>query len=245
MSPTKLKLHFISLDDSFIVSAKKWITQSTQMICEKIDVSLLPREGRAFISPANSFGFMDGGIDNVLRNMFPGCEPKIKSRIRELNQRTNLGRPYLRIGSAHWLGVSTNTVLVSAPTMFLPHDVSKTDNAYWAMMAILMISERIPASYGIHTLVIPSLCCGWGGMRGEVSIRQMVDAYDDWCDRVVPKIFKDVTEPTQGWLLLESRDLEQPDNYDNREILETNMNTNTNQKTDKSAFEYKHIKVTL
>jgi O-acetyl-ADP-ribose deacetylase (regulator of RNase III) len=39
----------------------------------------------AFVSPANSIGFMDGGIDYVYsRDMFVGVEKAVKGKIREI-----------------------------------------------------------------------------------------------------------------------------------------------------------------
>ena len=69
------------------------------------------RKGAAFVSPANSLGFMDGGVDYTLsREMFPGCEKEVKKKIWELaaqdpegGHKTLLGRPYLRVGSALWV----------------------------------------------------------------------------------------------------------------------------------------------
>ena len=38
---------------------------------------------QAIVSPANSFGFMNGGIDAVYMHMFPGIEARTQKRIKE------------------------------------------------------------------------------------------------------------------------------------------------------------------
>jgi hypothetical protein len=57
-----------------------------------------------FVSPANSLGYMDGGIDKAYMGMFNEIERKVKNGIKKLipkvNNVTKLGRPYLPIGSA-------------------------------------------------------------------------------------------------------------------------------------------------
>ena len=182
-------------------------------ICRVTDIQAVPREHTAFVSPANSLGFMDGGIDKPLRDMFPGCETRLKAAIRQLGHTTALGRAYLRVGSAYWQQVGPTTVLISAPTMFLPHDVSATQNAYWAAQAVFMASLELPPT--IQRLVVPTLCCGWGRMSAEESARQMRRAYDDFLRGVRPPR---ETSAVPGIVLLPSRDAEQPENYDTREI---------------------------
>lgn len=181
--------------------------------CRVVDITAVPQEHAAFVSPANSLGFMDGGIDRPLRDMFPGCESRLKAAIRQLGHTTALGRHYLRVGSAYWQLVGPSTVLISAPTMFLPHDVSTTQNAYWAFHAVLAASLELPPT--IQRLVVPTLCCGWGRMSAEESARQMRHAYDDFLRGVRPPR---EAASVAGMVLLPSRDAEQPDNYDNREI---------------------------
>jgi O-acetyl-ADP-ribose deacetylase (regulator of RNase III) len=182
----------------------------------KSDVARLETNGTAFVSPANSLGFMDGGIDAAYRRMFPGCEPIVKSAIAKIGQRTNLGRAYLRVGSVFWQQVkSGGTYLVTAPTMFLPHNVSQTQNAYWAMRAILMAYDRIRfGSPQTTRLVVPSLCCGWGGMKPADSVAQIARAIADHeRDGSLP-----IDVEGLNYFLLPSRDHEQPSNFDNREI---------------------------
>ncbi len=178
-------------------------------ICEVADVRTLNRNGVAFVSPANSLGFMDGGIDAEYSAMFPGVQRSVQAAIRVLGNKTALGRYYMSVGSALWVSVSPHTVLISAPTMFLPHDVSTTQNAYWAMMAILMISRQLPDV--VTELVIPSLCCGWGRMPVATSVAQMRAALLDFDTgrTPVPIANRGVT-----YMLLPSRD--ESDNNDNR-----------------------------
>jgi O-acetyl-ADP-ribose deacetylase (regulator of RNase III) len=217
-----MKLHFVSLDEEFIEHVKDLFGEKATYTLG--DIRSIPVRGCAFVSPANSLGVMDGGIDLVLsRQMFLGCEPKVKEMIAVLGQKSQLGRPYLRVGSALWFHLSSKepegpqTVLISAPTMFLPHDVSDTQNARWAMEAILTAGKKIEeATNGvIHTLVITSLCCGVGRMEPEqcaIQLRAALRRFE------MSEIEPEVEDLGPHYVMLPSRDQLQPANFDNREI---------------------------
>ena len=209
-----MKLHFCSLN-------KEWCDLIGELFKDAIvtcgDVAEIPRENTVFVSPANCLGFMDGGIDMVYsRKMFPGCEKQVRDRIRSLGFKTGLGRYYFRIGSAFIVPVAETTGLICAPTMFLPHDVSATQNAYRSFLAALLVAKKA-GDFG--TLVVTSHCCGYGKMSITESANQMKRAYNDFVEG-----FHDTdTSPDDPYLvLMPSYDAEQPANFDNREIHEIN-----------------------
>ena len=76
----------------------------------------------ALVSPANSFGFMNGGIDKKYMNMFMNIEQKIQNRIKDFGMKSTSDRSYIPIGSA--ITVPTHNskcaYVICAPTMFLP-----------------------------------------------------------------------------------------------------------------------------
>lgn len=197
---------------------------------QKGDIRDVPRDGAAFVSPANSLGHMDGGIDLIFsREMFPGCEALVKSRIRDLHETTLLGRPYLRVGSAVWNMVRENTALtegctqpkgcalITAPTMFLPHPIPHTRNVYWAMQAALLAMKKIESatSGDIDTLVVTSMGCGVGCMDPEESALQIRDAWREYELETLPA---EIENKGPHIVFLQSHDDAQPSNYDNREI---------------------------
>ena len=210
------RLHLVSLDRAFIASAADLFGKRATYSCS--DIASVEREGAMFVSPANSLGFMDGGIDMVLsRTMFPGCEKRLKALIAALGHKTAPGRPYLRVGSAAWFMVGPRTGFIAAPTMFLPHDVADTQNAYWAFLATLVAARRAVQTSGgaLHTLVCTSLCCGVGRMDPEQAAIQMRRAWDDFHAGRIPE---ETEQVGPEYVLLPDRDDEQPSNYDNREI---------------------------
>lgn len=129
----------------------------------------------AIVSPANSFGFMDGGLDYELSERFGwDLEKKLQQCIRELPEGE------LLVGQAILLETGDNAVpfLISAPTMRVPtnFNIDTSVNAYLAMKAILI---KAKSENRISTVAIPGLCTGVGRMQPMIAARQMFQAYKE------------------------------------------------------------------
>lgn len=150
-------------------------------IAANTSVAAIPKcPGTAFVSPANSLGFMDGGVDLEYMRMFPGIQERVQAAIRDHGQTTFLGRAFLPIGSALVIptsGKNEETFLVCAPTMFLPCDVSCTHNAYHATYA----ATRACLEHGgvVSHLVIPGMATGIGRIPSTEAASQMWNAVLD------------------------------------------------------------------
>ena len=132
----------------------------------------------AFVSPANSFGYMNSGIDEVYsEDMFPMVEKRVKASFKIHGQKSLHGRKFLPIGKAVIVCADDESKcqLIAAPTMWLPQNVSQTQNAYSAMYAALTCAH----DNGIVRLVVPGLCTGYGMMSYKVAVEQMYAAFLD------------------------------------------------------------------
>ena len=164
-----------------------------------------------FVSPANSLGYMDGGIDKAYMGMFKDIQPKVQGSIKKLipeyNNVTKLGRPYLPIGSAIKVPVEDSNYLISAPTMLQPQPVQNTKNAYWATRAALKVWS------GTGTIFVPLMCCGYGKMDPQEATRQMKQAYDEY-------VLDSKKSPNSviDYYLEEPNMDEQPNYYENTEF---------------------------
>ena len=132
---------------------------------------ILNERADAIVSPANSFGFMDGGFDYMLSEFFSW---DIGKKVRQAIN-TDYGGELL-VGQA--LSVETNhkqfPYLISAPTMRAPYDVNNSINAYCAMRAVLL--EAIEKQY--ESVAIVGLCTNIGKMTCPKSALQMYKAYE-------------------------------------------------------------------
>ena len=129
----------------------------------------------AIVSPANSFGFMDGGVDYAI-SLRLGWELQfeLQKRIKALPEGE------LLVGKAMVLETGDELIpyLISAPTMRVPmnFNIATSINAYLAMKATLIEAIAHP---GIEYVAIPGFCTGVGRMNPEIAARQMYQAFKE------------------------------------------------------------------
>jgi len=143
---------------------------------EIIDGDILVQEGDAIVSPANSFGYMDGGLDLKLSQHF-GWD--LESKVRNILEQEYFGE--LPVGNAIVVKTGNEKVpfLISAPTMRVPSNVSKTVNAYLAFKAILQacLKHNKLSKSKINTVLCPGLGTGEGKLSADNCAMQMYKAY--------------------------------------------------------------------
>lgn len=133
---------------------------------EVIEGDYFGREADAIVSPANSFGIMDGGLDLAIRD---ALGVQIQGRVQRAIVERHHGE--LPVGCAEL--VPTDDArwpqLVVAPTMRVPERVAQTLNAYLAFRAVLLVCERA----AIGSVVCCGLATGIGQMEGQRCATQM------------------------------------------------------------------------
>ena len=129
----------------------------------------------AIVSPANSFGFMDGGVDYAI-SMRLGWDLQfeLQKQIKETAESE------LLVGRAMVIETSDEIIpyLISAPTMRVPmnFNISTSVNAYLAMKATLIEARKHP---NIEYVAIPGFCTGVGNMAPQIAARQMFQAFKE------------------------------------------------------------------
>ena len=134
-------------------------------------------EADAIVSPANSFGFMDGGIDLVYSEFFGwNLEKTLQENIQ------NMFYGEIPVGNATIIKTGNEKIkyLISAPTMRIPINVSNTVNAYLAFRASLIEVRKFNENN--KEKISSILCPGLGTLTGRISPEncaiQMKYAYD-------------------------------------------------------------------
>jgi len=132
----------------------------------------------AIISPANSFGFMDGGIDYIYSEYF-GWD--LQDRLQKIIRDEYFGE--VTVGSAIIIETKHKLIkyLISCPTMRVPEIVSDTVNAYLAFRAGLIEIIKLNKN-NCNKNIKSILCPGLGTFVGKLSYndcaKQMRFAYD-------------------------------------------------------------------
>jgi O-acetyl-ADP-ribose deacetylase (regulator of RNase III) len=164
-----IEIHLCALDQAM---ARAWASHfSSQASVSIHQGDILARTADAILSPANSLGFMDGGIDLAYSHFF-GWD--LQDRLRELLHREHAGE--LPVGDAVVVPTHNSNIpfLVSAPTMRVPANIADTVNVYLAFRAALLAAKR---SKAIQSLLSPALGTGVGAMPIERAAKQMYAAY--------------------------------------------------------------------
>lgn len=134
------------------------------------------RDADALISPANSFGIMDGGLDHAIRE---ALGYSVARAVKEVILERHHGE--LPIGCAEVVPTEHPRwpFLIVAPTMRIPESVASTVNAYTAFRAVLLAARRHAAAGGapIRSLVCPGLGTGIGCLEPRRCAAQMRVAF--------------------------------------------------------------------
>ncbi|MET0462239.1 MAG: macro domain-containing protein [Chitinophagaceae bacterium] len=170
-----MKIILAAIDPQLITAWKEFFSDEESLSILESDITTL--ECDAIVSPANSFGFMDGGLDYALSVRFGwDLEKKLQQRIKALPEGE------LLVGQALLMetGDAKIPYLISAPTMRIPtnFNIDTSVNAYLAMKAALITAAGTHGEK-INSVAIPGLCTGVGRMQPMIAARQMHQAYKE------------------------------------------------------------------
>lgn len=182
--------------------------------------SILDTEADALVSPANSFGFMDGGLDGLYTMHFG---TGVQQRLQEAIVCRHYGE--LLVGEAEIVetGHRRHPFVISAPTMRVPMRLpSDTVNPFLAARAVLLLIRFGTFAQGshagepvrdhVHSVAFPGLGTGVGGVGPGTCAHQVRAALDEvllsnWS---FPDSWADASERHQLLYTDKVRDLQRP-----------------------------------
>jgi O-acetyl-ADP-ribose deacetylase (regulator of RNase III) len=130
------------------------------------------------VSPANSFGMMDGGLDAALSAMMPD----VQEYVHEALERQFFGEQPVGTSVIVNTGSERFPLLAHTPTMRYPRRVAD-EVVYDAMRALLIAVEAFNADFDsddlkIQTVACPGLGTRSGGVSSQRGAHMMRVAYD-------------------------------------------------------------------
>jgi len=140
----------------------------------------------ALVSPANSFGFMDGGIDALYTQRLGH---QVQRRLQDLIRTRHHGE--LLVGAAEIVYTDSPSFpfLIAAPTMRVPMVLRESVNPYLAARAVLLLIRHGSVSDGpfagrrvsdvVTSVAFPGLGTGVGGIGPNTCARQVRAAIDE------------------------------------------------------------------
>lgn len=143
--------------------------ESVEIYCD----SIFNHKADAMVSPANSFGFMDGGLDYAISTVLGWhVQMRLREMIDELPERELLVGKVLTLPtlSEQW------PYLISAPTMRVPMILGiNSVNVYLASLAIF---NELISNPNISSIVVSGLGTGVGQVPPRICAHQMREAYN-------------------------------------------------------------------
>lgn len=109
------------------------------------------------VSPANSFGLMDGGMDQAITNYFGN---QLQERVQEYIIKEYYGEQ--PVGTSFVIETNNDKIkyLAHTPTMRVPKIIKDTNNVYRATKATLIAIEKFDKE--INTVALPAFGAGVG-----------------------------------------------------------------------------------
>ena len=179
-----ITFHLCDIDQSIVDDWKLYFEGLPNFEFHCCDIFSIPLPNdtvNAIVSPANSFGDLQGGIDLVYYKKFGHI---LENKLQKTIMKHKFGE--LVVGDCLIVPIGGGydyQYLISAPTMRVPMDIRNTTNVYLAFRAALIELIRFNENvnndgYFIKHVVCPGLGTGIGKIPPEVCAKQMFHAYN-------------------------------------------------------------------
>ena len=159
-----------------------------QPFCEILTGNITNIEVDAVVSPANSFGFMDGGIDLHYSTVFGWyVQERLQAFIKTMAVQE------LPVGEAVAVETGHGRIrcVIAAPTMRTPCVLRDVQPVYLAARAAAVVASRS----GIKTLAFPGMGMGTGRLPFGAAAKAMLEGiHDGLFPKPFPKSLRDVME---------------------------------------------------
>ncbi len=164
-----INIHLVDINSKMVKAWRDTFEENPEV--KIVEGSLLDQQVDAWVTPTNSRGSMDGGLDLVIKNhLGPSIETAVQKAI------ANRYGGFMPVGHATCVPVAAGRpkFLISTPTMAgSSEDISDTLNVALAcaaaFQAIHMQNERQPGS--INSIALPGL----GAQTGRVPVEICAD----------------------------------------------------------------------
>lgn len=154
-----MDIYLVDVNDKIVDALKKEFKPFGEVKVIKDDFAHFMethKDVECIVSPANAFGYMDGGYDKAIADYF-GKE--VEQEVQRFIDKHLFGEQ--PVGSSIMVDISnTNKKLIHTPTMRLPSPIKDPFVIYQCMRTTLMVAFKAKVS----SIVIPS----FGGATGKV-----------------------------------------------------------------------------
>ncbi|MCP4153466.1 MAG: AraC family transcriptional regulator [bacterium] len=164
-----MEVWLVDINPELVSAWKKYFKDFKNVHIECEDILKIAEN--TIVSPANSYGYMDGGIDLMYTHFF-GLRPQ-----QEIQRLIGFRREgYLPVGAAVLVKTGDDRIpyMISAPTMISPGPVADC-NAFFATAAALQVAHKNQNL--VKKLFCPGMATGVGRVSPENAAKEMALAY--------------------------------------------------------------------
>ncbi len=145
------------------------------MRIEILEGSLLDVDTELIVNPANSYGYMGGGVAGVIRKLGG-----------EVIEKEAVSKAPIPVGEAvlTTAGLLKFKGVIHAPTMEEPGMVTTPEKVYRATKAAL----RLASQEGFRSLAFPGMGTGVGRVPKDIAAYKMLEAMKEFRDKGIDRI---------------------------------------------------------
>ena len=175
-----MNLIFCDINENLIESLHKYFKQDPNI--KIVHGSIFDVDCDAIVSPANSYGFMDGCLDLRISQFFGW---HVQEKLQEIIKEKHHGE--LLVGCAEIVETNHDLIpyVISAPTMRVPMILKGSVNIYLATRAVLILVKYGKFSDGtfinekVKSIAFPGMGTGVGRVPYDICALQMRRAVED------------------------------------------------------------------
>lgn len=170
-----MQLHLVDIEPELVRCWQEAFASFPEV--EIICTNILEVAHDTIVSPANSYGRMDGGIDRLYSEFFGQT---LEARASDAIARRPEG--YLPVGASLLIPTSHSRIpyLIVAPTMLEP-EIVPASHAFRALAAVLRLAAQHPTR--IQDIYCPGLATGIGRVPFINAAQEMANAYKKWTEK--------------------------------------------------------------
>lgn len=165
-----MKIYLIERNiDKFFYLKTFFENEDVILVNDELDNFLKNNKVQCVVSPANSFGLMDGGYDLALTNWYGN---QLQKRVQQYILENFYGEQPVATSFIIEAG-KDNQYLIHTPTMRTPQKIADPFVIYQCMRTTLMVANR----YNIESILIPMFGGSVGHVEPEIVSKMMYLAY--------------------------------------------------------------------
>jgi len=165
-----MKIYLLDRNENIVYWWKHFFKdiRDVEMVCDDFSHFMNTHEIECIVSPANSYGLMDGGYDLAISNYFGEELPK---KVQKLLLEKYYGEQ--PVGTSIIVKINEKQKLIHTPTMRIPSPIKDPMTIYHCMRSTLIVALR----NNVKSIVIPAFGGDCGNVNYPILAEMMYEGY--------------------------------------------------------------------